>query len=120
MLMTNREQHHGTWPAVIQPLARRLSLRPALRDCARPEHAFGQIRSTQLIETQPSSGLMSWQRAARFWRTLVIVKRPVLGPSSLERGSAATRTVVRSISPFSGTDELTHISPDSESGLIAA
>src|SRR5436190_10028260 len=44
-------------------------------------------------------------------RTLVEVKRKFFNePSCLERGSAATRTVVRSISRFYGTDELTHIS----------
>lgn len=50
--------------------------------------------------------------SARFWRTLVVVKRQfqVNGPSSLERGSAATRTVVRSISSTARWNELTHIS----------
>lgn len=49
--------------------------------------------------------------SARFWRTLVVVKRKVNHqPSSLERGSAATRTVVRSISLLFGANELTHIS----------
>jgi hypothetical protein len=45
-------------------------------------------------------------------RTLVVVKRkfPVNEPSCLDRGSAATRTVVRSISQVFGPDELTHIS----------
>src|SRR5881275_1462064 len=105
--MQNREQYHGNWPAEIQPLARRLWLR--IR-CARPEHASGQKLNNQKIKTQLSSGLMSWQSAARFWRTLVDVKRPVIGPSSLERGSAANRTVVRSISPVFESDELTHIS----------
>ena len=43
-------------------------------------------------------------------RTLVDVKRKFYEPSCLERGSAATRTVVRSISRVFGPDELTHIS----------
>src|SRR4051812_31283141 len=45
-------------------------------------------------------------------RTLVEVKRKFYmnEPSCLERGSAATRTVVRSISRVFGPDELTHIS----------
>jgi hypothetical protein len=48
---------------------------------------------------------------ARFRRTLVVVKRKKsFQPSSLERGSAATRTVVRSISQVARPDELTHIS----------
>lgn len=107
MRMQALEQHRGAWPQVIPPLARRFSLR--IR-CARPEHTFGQITKNQTTKTQLSSGLMSWQRAARFRPTLVSVKRPVLGPSSLERGSAATRTVVRSISLVCRPDELTHIS----------
>jgi hypothetical protein len=45
-------------------------------------------------------------------RTLVEVKRKffINESSCLERGSAATRTVVRSISRLLGVDELTHIS----------
>lgn len=46
-------------------------------------------------------------------RTLVDVKRTFYEPSCLERGSAATRTVVRSISPalaLQERGELTHIS----------
>src|SRR5438093_9002678 len=100
-------EHNGAPSrAAVQPLTRRLSLR--IR-CARPEHAFGQGPENKTTSIQLCSGLMSWQRAARLRRTLVVVKRPFIGPSSLERGSAATRTVVRSISQVPGPDELTHI-----------
>ncbi len=62
-------------------------------------------------KTAEGSELKCWQGTTRFWRTLVVVKRKELNQSSsLERGSAATRTVVRSISPICGSDELTHIS----------
>jgi hypothetical protein len=101
------EQYHGAWPQVIPPLARRFWL--GIR-CAGPEHASGQMTKNQTIKLNLSSGLMSRQRAARFRRTLVNVKRPLVGPSNLERGSAATRTVVRSISLVWRPDELTHIS----------
>ena len=100
---------HNNTPArpLAQPLARRLSLR--IR-CARPEQPTGQEPENKTSNIQLCSGLMSWQRAARFRRILVVVMRPLFGPSSLERGSAATRTVVRSISPVPGSDELTHLS----------
>src|SRR5689334_22690242 len=63
----------------------------------------GQEPENKRADVQLWSGLMSWQRAARFRRTLVVVKRLVLRNESscLERGSAATRTVVRSISSVS-------------------
>ena len=103
---------HNNTPArpLAQPLARRLSLR--IR-CARPEQPTGQEPENKTSNIQLCSGLMSWQRAARFRRILVVVMRPLFGPSSLERGSAATRTVVRSISPAlasQGLGELTHLS----------
>ena len=60
--------------AVI-PLTRRLSLR--IR-CARPEPPLGQRLNNQTAKTQLSSGLMRWQSAARFRRTLVVVKRPLV------------------------------------------
>src|SRR4051794_32046457 len=107
MRMQSLEQSYDTWLPLVQALSRRLSLR--IR-CARPGHAFGQSPEYQTINIQLCSGLMSWQRAARFRRTLVDDKRPLVGPSSLERGSAATRTVVRSISLVYQPDELTHIS----------
>src|SRR5439155_56955 len=106
-LMQTSEHNGASSPVTVQPLTRRLSLR--IR-CARPEHAFGQGPENKITNIQLCSGLMSWQRAARLRRILVVVKRPLIGPSSLERGSAATRTVVRSISPDPGPDELTHIS----------
>src|SRR3954468_20340257 len=107
MRMQALEQNLIGSHALVPPLARRLSLRIRY---ARPEHAFGQRPENKTTDIQLCSGLMSWQRAARFRPTLVVVQRPLFGPSSLERGSAATRTVVRSISPVSGPDELTHIS----------
>jgi hypothetical protein len=54
---------------------------------------------------------MSWRRAARFRRTLVVVKRSLraIKPSCLERGSAASNRgqVDKSGRP---PDQLTHIS----------
>jgi hypothetical protein len=68
-----------------------------------------EVEATE--QPQLGSGLMCRQRAARFWRTLVGVKRKDwIQPSSLERGSAAIRTVVRSISSVFGPNELTHLS----------
>src|SRR5262249_50049423 len=107
MLMQSPEQSHSTWLPLVQALSHRLSLRIRF---ARPGHTFGQRPENQTTNTQLSSGLLNWQRAARFRRILVSVKRPLVGPSSLERGSAATRTVVRSISLVWRSDELTHIS----------
>jgi len=89
----DREQEGGNCRHGIPPLTRRLSLR--LR-CARPGHAsgYGQEPETPTGWNQFWSGLMSWRRAARFRRTLVGVKRKPrshsAGPSSLERGSAAS------------------------------
>ena len=105
--MQTREQNNGNRRHGVKPLTRR----PVLRiRCARPRHAFGQDEE-QDKQTQFWSGLKCWQRAARFWRTLVVVKRKdMFQPSSLERGSAATRTVVRSISSDTNRSELTHIS----------
>ena len=60
------------------PLSRRLWLRPALRDCARPELVSGNRPENQTTNLQLSSGLLRWQRAARFRRTLVVVKRPLV------------------------------------------
>ncbi len=80
--------------------------------CARPGDVAGQRRREER-KTQHGSGLKSWQRAARFRRTLVCpleISSARNERSSLERGSAATRTVVRSISLVFGPDELTHIS----------
>jgi len=105
--MQASEPNNDSSGPVVPPLARRLSLR--IRG-ARPERPPAQGPENKKNSIQLCSGLMSWQRAARFRRILVIVKRPLVGPSSLERGSAATRTVVRSISPVPGPDELTHIS----------
>jgi hypothetical protein len=92
----------------IKALARRLSLRSTA--LAR-EHPRAQIE-----KKNPSELLLEWidalAESSSVRRTLVVVKRPfrVNEPSSLERGSAATRTVVRSISLVFGPDELTHIS----------
>ena len=66
--------------SAVPPLPRRLSLR--IR-CARPELILGKDQKTKTLKTQLCSELMRWQRAARFWRTLVVVKRPLVGPSSL-------------------------------------
>jgi hypothetical protein len=61
---------------------------------------------------QLCSGLMRWQPAPGFGEPSFALRGSsiVNGPSSLERGSAATRTVVRSISLIFGSNELTHIS----------
>src|SRR5262245_4744859 len=114
--MQASEHNSASSGTMVQPLTRRLSLR--IR-CARPEHACGQGSGNKTTNIQLCSELMSWQSVARLRRTLVVVKRPRVGPSSLERGSAATRTVVRSISPVPGPDELTHYQQDQPS-LIAA
>lgn len=105
--MQTRAQNKGSCRHGNTPLTRRLVLR--IRD-ARPGESSGPEEEPK-EQTQLCSGLKSWQRAARFWRTLVVVKRKdKIQPSSLERGSAATRTVVRSISSAFGLNELTHIS----------
>lgn len=99
----------ATESSEIKPLSRRLSLR--IR-CARPEHVPGQEKKNKQEETLTLPWIAALAASARFWRTLVDVKRQFLvnQPSSLERGSAATRTVVRSISQVARPDELTHIS----------
>ena len=77
-----------------------------------PGADHGQGPENQNKFVQRCSGLMSWRRAARFRRTLEVVKRKPrcisAGPSSLERGSAASNRgqVDKSAHP----DELTHIS----------
>lgn len=92
----------------IQPLSRRLSLRYT---------AFARTKSSGKEEKKREETFrLEWIEAlaasARFWRTLVVryEEGDLLQPSSLERGSAATRTVVRSISRSESSDELTHIS----------
>src|SRR5438045_6591897 len=105
--MHTREQQYGTCRQAIPPLARRFSLR--LR-CARPEPGPGQGPEETKKPIQLGSGLMSWRRAARFRRTLVVVKRKdLIQPSCLERGSAASNRgqVDKSGHP---PDELTYIS----------
>jgi hypothetical protein len=105
--METHEQNIGNCRQWDFPLTRRLVLR--LR-CARPELA-GQKLETRNQELQYRNGLKRWQRAARFRRTLDVVKRRTyVRSASLERGSAATRTVVRSISSVARQNELTHIS----------
>ena len=103
--MTRR---NATESSKIKPLSRRLSLR--LR-CARPEQTLGKDQKTKQEDTLTLQWIDALAASARFRRTLVDVKRQVnTEPSSLERGSAATRTVVRSISQVARPDELTHIS----------
>ena len=89
--MHTHEQNSGSRRQGVPPLTRRLVLR--IR-CARPGHASGQQPETSTGWNQFWSGLMSWRRAARFRRTLVNVRRKPrsnpAGPSSLERGSAAS------------------------------
>ena len=75
--MQTREEHLSNSRRGIPPLMRRFSLR--IR-CARPRHTFGQKEETNQ-ETYFGSGLMSWQRAARFRRTLVVVQRKELFPT---------------------------------------
>jgi hypothetical protein len=104
--MQTREQNLGNCRQLDFPLTRRLVLR--IR-CARPYD--GPSRELLKVENLDRNGLKCWQRAARFRRTLVVVKwQELLQPTSLERGSAATRTVVRSISWSTSSNELTHIS----------
>lgn len=106
--MQGTEQTFGSCRHGVPPLTRRLSLR--IR-CARPDAASGPKPENRLKVHPPRNGLKRWQRATRFRRTLVVVKRQdLVQPSSLERGSAATRTVVRSISPVARPDELTYLS----------
>lgn len=103
MAQSNPTGEHGT-----QPLARRLSLR--LR-CVRPEQIAGKDQKKEPNLIYYWNGLKSWQRAARLGEPSLFVKRKeLLQPSSLERGSAATRTEVRSISSAARLNELTHIS----------
>jgi len=52
--MQASEQNPASCSPVVQPLARRLSLR--IR-CARPEHAFGQRPENQTTDIQLCSGL---------------------------------------------------------------
>lgn len=105
--MPTRAQNAGNRRQGDLPLTRRRSL--CVR-CARPELAGHQRELLQLANLA-RSGLKRWQRAARFRRTLEVVKRRTkVRPASLERGSAATRTVVRSISSAARWNELTHIS----------
>jgi len=108
--MPNPEYHHGNAPQEY-PTAGALAL--AWLHCARPEHVAGKDRKNQPSPIELWSGLMSWRRAARFRRTLVVGKRKPrtlsAGPSCLERGSAASN---RGQVDKSGRapDELTHIS----------
>ncbi len=102
------EQNHRPGRHGSLPLTRRLSLR--LR-CARPGGGSGHRSENQLQQTQPRNGLKRWQRAARLGEPSAGVKRRNLfRPSSLDRGSAATRTVVRSISSAARWNELTYLS----------
>jgi hypothetical protein len=101
-------QKYGRSRQGIVPLTRRRSL--CIR-CARPGEAAGQGPENRLKVNPLRNGLQCWQCAARFRRTLVVVKRQELfQPSSLDRGSAATRIVVRSISSVARLNELTYIS----------
>src|SRR4051794_20483246 len=105
--MQAQAQNNGSRRRGNQPLARRLSLRVRY---ARPEPP---PRAKTRTNTEPYS-VLQWLDALAescpVRRTLVVVKRPLVGPSSLDRGSAATRTVVRSISSAARLNELTHIS----------
>ncbi len=106
--MQTPEQNKGNRRQWIQPLTRRLLLRIRY---ARPGHMPGKDQKKQKTETTTLQWIAALAESARFRRTLDVVKRKVLyQPSSLERGSAATRTVVRSISLVARPDELTHIS----------
>jgi hypothetical protein len=102
-------QKRGQCRHGIKPLARRLSLR--LR-CARPGHTPGQDQETHSGQNSTLEWIDALAESSAVRRTLVVVRSsvPMNERSSLERGSAATRTVVRSISPVLGPDELTHIS----------
>jgi hypothetical protein len=93
--------------SLVSPLSRRLSLRSTA--LARRMSSGSNQKTKQQNPTLPWIDALA--ESTRFWRTLVDVKRQVLHqPSSLERGSAATRTVVRSISLLTPANELTHIS----------
>jgi hypothetical protein len=106
--MQTPEQNLGSSRQGDFPLTRRLVLRFRY---ARPGATAGQNQVITQIENLVRNGLKRWQRAARFRRTLVVVKwQDLVQPTSLERGSAATRTVVRSISWSASSNELTHIS----------
>jgi hypothetical protein len=101
-----RKQHYREH---VGPTARAPAL--ASFHCARPEQIAGRNQKKQTRTEIIWEWIDELAASARFWRTLDVVKRKVNHqPSSLERGSAATRTVVRSISSVFGSDELTHIS----------
>lgn len=107
---TQAEQKDGGWNT--RGSSRFAPALAALRG-ARPGDTPGKDGKSSTGEIQHGSGLMSWRRAARFRRTLVVVKRKPrsisAGPSCLERGSAASNRgqVDKSGRP---PDELTHIS----------
>ncbi len=109
-----REQNSGSSRQAIQSLTRLVAVckHLATHSLRSPGPPSGQrTENKQNRKNLTRNVLKSWQRAPGFGRTLVDVKRKVLHqPSNLERGSAATRTVVRSISLVFGPDELTHIS----------
>jgi len=65
-------RRHGDFP-----LPRRLVLRVR---CARPGATAGQNQVITQLENLARNGLKCWQRAARFRRTLVVVKRRTLCP----------------------------------------
>ena len=95
--MPRPEQNSAHGRHGVRPLARRLSLR--IR-CARPEPHRGQDQKTHSGQNSTLQWIDALAESSAVRRTLVVVKRQDwLQPSSLERGSAATRTVVRSISP---------------------
>lgn len=107
--MQTPEQNRGNCRQTVKPLARRLSLR--IR-CARPEHTSGKDQKHLFDELN-----LEWidalaESSAVYGEPSLSLRAQFLADerSSLERGSAATRTVVWSISPVLGSDELTHIS----------
>ena len=107
--MQTPEQNRGNCRHGVTPLARRLSLR--IR-CARPEPISGKDQKNLLdelnlewIDALAESSAVYGEPSLTLRDQFLVNER-----SSLERGSAATRTVVRSISPVLGSDELTHIS----------
>jgi hypothetical protein len=77
-----------------------------------PGPCVGAKKTNQRRKTLARNGLKRWQEAPGLGEPSMSVKRQfhVNEPSSLERGSAATRTVVRSISSAARWNELTHIS----------
>jgi hypothetical protein len=70
--MQTPEQNQGRRRHGVKPLTRRLSLRVRY---ARPGEGTGQGPEKQTKKTQYRNGLQRWQRATRFRRTLVGVKR---------------------------------------------